>query len=504
MWAALRELDLDDGESSSNPSRPSTPPAGGGCGLVYDEAMLQHAACALERPDRLTAIMRHLSAQGLPALCEFVPARPCSESEARLVHGSEHWERLLGLPDAPLPAAQMESNEHTAHASRLAAGSVVELVERVCRGSLRSGFALVRPPGHHAGHSSMQGFCFLNNVAIAARVAQQRHGLARVLILDWDVHHGNGTEAMLMADPGIMYVSLHRRTKGFYPRTGDAADVGAGAGAGFTLNVPWGRTAMGDEQYMQAFAELVMPVAAQFDPQLVLVSAGFDAAHGDPLGEMHLTPSCYGRMVRQLQTLAGGRIVCALEGGYRLKSTATGVAATLRALLRPGEDVRADAPPLALDDKAHRAVQQSCVQTLCAVRKAQRGFWGVLHAQELPRRIGAAGGASASALSSARTSMRAAGEGEGALDAASAGAEEGGGCPALRALEVVDEAEAPGGVREGAHAGQRAVDTCRACGERRAKALFSKSQWRRAAAGTRTCAGCSARGEPAVAAIVVV
>ena len=145
----------------SIPLSPLSPRRGSGaCGLVYDESMLRHAACGIERPDRLVAIMRHLTAHGLPEQCERVQARPCSEAEARLVHGSEHWQRLLGLPDSPLYSSQMDANEHTAESSRLAAGSVVELTDRVCRGALRSGFALVRPPGHHAGHSSMQGFCF--------------------------------------------------------------------------------------------------------------------------------------------------------------------------------------------------------------------------------------------------------------------------------------------------------------------------------------------------------
>lgn len=509
MYEALRELDDDEcsrSRSHSPPPSSSRVPRGSACGLVYDETMLKHAICGLERPDRLVAIMRHLSANSLPELCEQIPARPCSESEARLVHSAEHWERLLGLPDAPLPAAQMESNEHTAQSSRLAAGSVVELTERVCCGSLRSGFALVRPPGHHAGHSSMQGFCFLNNIAIAARVAQQRHKLKRILVLDWDVHHGNGTEAMLASDPGIMYVSLHRRTRDFYPRTGDATDVGSGAGRGYTVNVPWKRVAMGDREYMRAFDEVVMPIAAHFAPELVLVSAGFDASHGDPLGEMHLTASAYAHMIRQMQALAGGRIVCALEGGYRLKSTATGVAATLRALARPDEAVRSDAEPCSLDNKTRRAVEQSCAQTINEVCKVHRQFWGVLHKRELPKRLGTAGGpgdgagaeadgqgsgstdatgsdaTSASAASSARTSMR----GDGAAEAESAGAEEGAESAgrSARGLAVVVEVQPRGS--------GTVSDTCRACGEVLAKAFFSKSQWRRLTAGKRTCAGCVA------------
>lgn len=357
------------GRQSTGASRPA---------LIWDEAMLLHCASGPETPDRVAAIMHHLASTDIVTACDQVPPRRCSKEDALLVHTEAHWERMMDLPHAPLGAASMCSNDHTADAARLAAGSVVEATELVCAGISPSAFAVVRPPGHHANHSSMQGFCFLNNVAIAARVAQKRHKLKRILVLDWDVHHGNGTEALLAEDSGIMYMSLHRLTKQFYPNTGHLTSVGDGPGEGFTVNIPWRRVGMGDWEYMYAFEKIVMPIACQFDPQLVLVSAGYDASKGDPLGEMELTAGCYAYMTSQLQKLAGGRVVCALEGGYRNKPTAKGVGATLRQLAHL-EDVPWPACTSPPEEKDR--VWRSCVQTVHDVCRTQSRYWGILRAQ---------------------------------------------------------------------------------------------------------------------------
>eukprot|EP00302_Diacronema_sp_CCMP2436_P045603 CAMPEP_0180062856 /NCGR_PEP_ID=MMETSP0985-20121206/7329_1 /TAXON_ID=483367 /ORGANISM="non described non described, Strain CCMP 2436" /LENGTH=432 /DNA_ID=CAMNT_0021993035 /DNA_START=266 /DNA_END=1560 /DNA_ORIENTATION=+ len=428
--------------------------------------------------------MTHLSAHAPVELecCERIPARECTEVEALLAHSKSHWDCLLGLPATQLRAAHMASNEHTAESSRLAAGSVIALVDRVCSGELTSGFALVRPPGHHAGHSTMQGFCFLNNIAIAARVARARYKLERVLVLDWDVHHGNGTQALLADEPGIMYISLHRKTKDFYPRTGEATEVGHGAGAGFTLNVPWRRTGMGNEQYKRAFEEVIMPVAQQFEPQLVLVSAGYDASHGDPLGGMQLTPSAYAFMVRQLQKLAGGKIVCVLEGGYRLKSTATGVAATLRALASPlGETVHLESDPFAseCDEKARRLVEESCSQTINEVCKVHRQHWGVLHQREIAKRLGPADSKGDDDARSGAPSVRSRAASDGRTDRAA-------GAP-LQASSTPSSTRPP----HSTSSAQPPIDTCARCGELREKLEFAKSMWRRAASSRRVCVRCT-------------
>ncbi|GCB81496.1 hypothetical protein scyTo_0022519, partial [Scyliorhinus torazame] len=182
---------------------------------------------------------------------------------------------------------------------------------------VQNGVALIRPPGHHAERDVACGFCFFNNVALAARFAQNLVGhKIKVLILDWDVHHGNGTQHMFEDDPSVLYISIHRYDNGsFFPNTEDAdyTKVGIDAGEGFNVNIPWNGSKMGDAEYMTAFHRLVMPISYQFQPDLVLVSAGFDAAQGDPLGGCKVSPECYAHLTHMLLGLAGGRVVMALE-----------------------------------------------------------------------------------------------------------------------------------------------------------------------------------------------
>ncbi|CAM9909469.1 unnamed protein product [Lampetra fluviatilis] len=218
----------------------------------------------------------------------------------------------------------------------LAVGSVLRLVERVLTGDLRNGFALVRPPGHHAQRDLANGYCIFNNVAIAAQYALSQHQLQRVLIVDWDVHHGQGIQYTFQDDPRVLYFSVHRHEGGaFWPHLpeGDVTAVGRGIAKGFNINLPWSRTGMSDADYVTAFQQILMPVAYQFSPQLVLVSAGYDAALGDPKGEMCVSPPCFGLLTHMLMSLANGRLCLALEGGYNLEATAAGVCATLHALV---------------------------------------------------------------------------------------------------------------------------------------------------------------------------
>lgn len=173
-------------------------------------------------------------------------------------------------------------------------------------------------PGHHAEYQQAMGFCFFNSVAIAARVLISRHQLARILIVDWDVHHGNGIQKMFYEDKRVMYISLHRHDRGnFFPGTGGPHEVGSAAGEGYNWNIAWSGEAMGDAEYIAAFRALVMPVARDFAPSLVLVASGFDAARGHTFnfGGYDLSPACFAYMTRQLMTLAGGRLVLCLEGG---------------------------------------------------------------------------------------------------------------------------------------------------------------------------------------------
>jgi histone deacetylase 6 len=228
--------------------------------------------------------------------------------------------------------------------ARLAAGAAAEAAVAVARGQAPSAAAVIRPPGHHAESGLAMGFCFFNNAAVAARAAQ-RAGCRRVLVLDNDVHHGNGTQHIFEADPTVLYASLHRHDGGsFFPGTGAADEVGTGAGEGFTVNVPWSGPGPGDGDYVAAFCRVLLPVAYEFAPDLVVLSAGFDAAAGDPLGGCRVSPAGYAHMVALLRPLAP--LVVLLEGGYNLRATAESVEACVRVLAgeRPPPLPRGAAP----------------------------------------------------------------------------------------------------------------------------------------------------------------
>uniref|UniRef100_A0A8C9QZC9 Protein deacetylase HDAC6 n=1 Tax=Scleropages formosus TaxID=113540 RepID=A0A8C9QZC9_SCLFO len=213
----------------------------------------------------------------------------------------------------------------------MAVGSILQLVDKVMSSELQNGFCVVRPPGHHAHVDMANGYCLFNNLAIAARYAQKQ-----VLIVDWDVHHGQGIQYIFQEDPSVLYFSVHRYEEGtFWPHLpeSDSSAVGTGAGKGYNINLPWNKIKMADGDYIAAFQQLLLPVAYEFEPQLVLVAAGFDSVVGDPKGEMSTSPQCFAVLTHLLQGLAQGRLVLALEGGYNLESTAEGVCACLRSLL---------------------------------------------------------------------------------------------------------------------------------------------------------------------------
>jgi acetoin utilization deacetylase AcuC-like enzyme len=206
----------------------------------------------------------------------------------------------------------------------------VDLALEVGAGRLANGFAVLRPPGHHAEAERAMGFCLFNNVAVAARAVQAAGLARRILVVDWDLHHGNGTQHSFREDPTVLYFSVHQFP--FYPGTGSVAEIGGGEGRGYTVNVPF-PAGMGDAEYLAAFDGVLLPIANAFAPDLVLVSAGFDAADGDPLGSMRLSSDGYAAMTRRLLALARGRVVLALEGGYDLGAIARSAAACVRALL---------------------------------------------------------------------------------------------------------------------------------------------------------------------------
>jgi len=289
-----------------------------------------------ERPARLRAITEHLQRVGLwDALVHCVPA-PAARETLALVHPASYIELIERAcregpvhldPDTAVSPASWE-------AALRAVGAVTQAVDAVHAGRLRAAFCAVRPPGHHALAERAMGFCVFNNVAVGARHAQHRHNVARVLIVDWDVHHGNGTQAIFYDDPSVLYVSMHQHP--FYPGTGAREETGAAKGRGFTVNVPV-PAGSGDAELLAAFREVLVPEAERFDPQLVFISAGFDAHHDDPLAGLQVTDAGYQELTRIVRQIADrhaqGRIVSALEGGYDLDALGRGVEAHVRALL---------------------------------------------------------------------------------------------------------------------------------------------------------------------------
>uniref|UniRef100_A0A5F9CQI1 Histone deacetylase 10 n=1 Tax=Oryctolagus cuniculus TaxID=9986 RepID=A0A5F9CQI1_RABIT len=304
-------------------------------------------------------------------LCSAPGLVPCS-LVVRAPRSGGGW----GCSSAHLPL------QRTYHCAQLAAGAALQLVDAVLTGTVRNGLALVRPPGHHSQRAAANGFCVFNNVAIAAQHAKQKHGLHRILIVDWDIHHGQGIQYIFEDDPSVLYFSWHRYEHGrFWPflRESDADAVGQGQGRGFTVNLPWNQVGMGDPDYMAAFLHVLLPLAFEFDPELVLVSAGFDSAIGDPEGQMQATPECFAHLTRLLQVLAGGRVCAVLEGGYHLESSAHSVCMTVRALL--GDPILPLSGPMVPCHSALESIQ--------SVQRAHAPHWRSLQQPGRCSRVGA-------------------------------------------------------------------------------------------------------------------
>ncbi|XP_061463750.1 histone deacetylase 4 isoform X2 [Rhineura floridana] len=339
-------------------------------GLVYDTLMLKHQCICgntnshPEHAGRIQSIWSRLQETGLRSKCECIRGRKATLEELQTVHSEAHTllygtnplnrqkldsKKLLGSLTSmfvrlPCGGVGVDSdtiwNEvHSFSAARLAVGCVIELVFKVATGELKNGFAVVRPPGHHAEESTPMGFCYFNSVAISAKLLQQRLNVNKILIVDWDVHHGNGTQQAFYNDPNVLYISLHRYDDGnFFPGSGAPDEVGIGPGVGFNVNMAFTGgldPPMGDTEYLTAFRTVVMPVANEFAPDVVLVSSGFDAVEGHPapLGGYNLSAKCFGYLTKQLMGLAGGRIILALEGGHDLTAICDASEACVSALL---------------------------------------------------------------------------------------------------------------------------------------------------------------------------
>lgn len=320
-----------------------------------------------------------------------IPARDATRQEICLAHSSDHlaWvENLETLSTAELRELTKRYDQGreslyvgsmSYRAALLSAGGAIDTCKNVVTGQVKNAFAVIRPPGHHAEWDSPMGFCFFNNVPVAVRVCQQDFPniCRRVLILDWDVHHGNGIQNIFYQDPNVLYVSLHVYQNGaFYPGKppnpmtpdGGIENCGSGPGLGKNINIGWHDQGIGDGEYMAAFQKIVMPVAKEFNPDLVVISAGFDAADGDELGGCFVTPACYAHMTHMLMSLADGKVAVCLEGGYNLaaiSNSAVAVAKTLMGEPPPKMElpkINKEASRILAKVQAHQAPYWECMR----------------------------------------------------------------------------------------------------------------------------------------------
>jgi histone deacetylase 6 len=393
-------------------------------GCCYDDRMKLHANADFgpqphpEDPARIARIMGTFKKAGLvytgsdadlvhiirscPTKYMWrIPAREATREEICKVHTAIHYdwvEALSRKTTAELRSLTKQLDQGrsslyvgsmTYEAALLSAGGAIETCKSVVAGTVKNAFAIIRPPGHHAESDQSLGFCLFNNVPIAAKCVQDAYPdtCRKILILDWDVHHGNGIQNMFYEDPNILYISLHVFMDGsFYPGepenrfvpNGDIDKCGAGLGLGKNVNIGWASQGMGDGEYMAAFQKIVMPIAQEFNPDLVIISAGFDAAAGDDLGGCFVTPTCYAHMTHMLMSLAQGKVAVCLEGGYNLDAISHSALAVARTLM--GE------PPPQLELPS---INKEAAKVLAKVQAYQAPYWecmrpGVIDMTEIP------------------------------------------------------------------------------------------------------------------------
>ncbi|KAL7745604.1 hypothetical protein ACLKA6_009826 [Drosophila palustris] len=357
--------------------------------LIYDESMSQH--CCLwddqhqERPERFTRTLERCKELNLIERCLSLPSRLATKDEILQLHSAAHYECLERTSGVQDEEAMEELCSHydaiyihpsTFKLSLLASGSTIELVDQLLTGKAQNGMAIIRPPGHHAMKAEFNGYCYFNNVALAAQHALDAHQLQRILIIDYDVHHGQGTQRFFYNDARVLYFSIHRYEHGsFWPNLpeSDYHAIGAGAGTGYNFNVPLNAKGMGNGDYMAIFQQLMLPVALEYQPELIIVSAGYDAALGCPEGEMEVTPACYPHLLNPLLRLANCRVAVVLEGGYCVESLAEGAALTLRALL--GDPCPPLVEPLQVPSAELRDALLNCIFV-------HRPYWRCLQLQQ--------------------------------------------------------------------------------------------------------------------------
>ncbi|XP_076903918.1 histone deacetylase 5-like isoform X1 [Bidens hawaiensis] len=363
-------------------------------GLVYDERMCKHSTPKgephPENPNRIRAIWNKLTSTQLLHRCMVFDAKEVEDKYIAAVHTSNQI-NLIKTISSQKPASKRNRvaskynsiyfNEGSSESAYLAAGSVLEAAEKVAKGELNSAFAIVRPPGHHAEEDEPMGFCLFNNVAIATSflLNQKELGINKILIVDWDVHHGNGTQKMFYKDSNVLFFSVHRHEFGsFYPTGDDGSHImiGEEPSAGYNINVPWENGQCGDADYIAVWDHILIPVATEFNPDIIIISAGFDAAIGDPLGGCRITPHGYSILLKKLMKFSSGKIIMALEGGYSLNSLANSVVACVETLLE-------DKP---ISESVDVYPFESTWTVIKAVREELRTFWPIL-AEKLPEEL---------------------------------------------------------------------------------------------------------------------
>ncbi|XP_059151084.1 polyamine deacetylase HDAC10-like [Physella acuta] len=357
-------------------------------GVVYDEKLSSHFNAwnkdFTETPHRVIQSIKRCRELKLLERCKRIPIREANESEILTCHSRKHLEILKSTEtmkrDELMAISQKYDfiyfHEKSFENATLSLGGVVDLVDNIVSGKLKNGMAIIRPPGHHAMFEEFCGYCYFSNVAIAAQLMLDKYNLKRILILDWDVHHGQGSQFKFYNDPRVLFASIHRYEHGSewpHLRESDYDFIGEGPGKGYTINVPLNELGLGNSEYLSIFFNLLLPVFYEFDPELVLVSAGYDCAIGCPEGEMTVTPACFAHFVNLLKPLASGKLALVLEGGYNLKSLSESVAMSLRSLLG---DPNSLIPPIT-------APKHSVVESVLNCIKVLHPYWQSLCYQDL-------------------------------------------------------------------------------------------------------------------------
>jgi acetoin utilization deacetylase AcuC-like enzyme len=307
-------------------------------GVVKDTRYLQHSAgfSHPESPERLTAIYEMLDNPLMHWKFTHIEPRVATHKEIETIHSPSYVEFIASTAGQSCVYLDPDTatSPETYEIAKLAVGGVCNAIDEVMEGKVDNAFAFVRPPGHHAEKDAAKGFCVFNNIAIGAMHAISKYNLKRILIIDWDLHHGNGTQHSFYNDPRVLYFSTHQYP--YYPGTGALQEIGRGPGEGYTINVPLSEGA-GDADFVKIFRKILQPVALEFKPELILLSAGFDTYFQDPLGGMRVKPEGFANLARILLNIAGaccqGRFVAVLEGGYHISGLTRSVKAVLEEML---------------------------------------------------------------------------------------------------------------------------------------------------------------------------